>query len=375
MFDTDVFVVGGGPAGLAAAIAARHAGLRALIADGAQPAIDKACGEGLMPESLQALQCLGIFIPDTEGFRLRGIRYTGGNHSVSADFPHGSGLGLRRTALHTLLVQHALSAGVEIRWATPVTGLEGDVVCAGGKRFRARWIVGADGAQSRVRRWAGLHRTRRDSRRFSYRKHFRMQPWSDLVEVHWATDCQMYVTPVSPDKICLVLMARDPRQRIADALPKFPALAERLSSNVQAGSERGAIAATRVLRRIANKNVALIGDASGTVDPITGEGLCLAFRQAVALANAFTTGDLSAYEHAHRALARRPRFMADFMMLMDRSDALRRRAMAVFEAHPHLFANILAMHVGHFTATRFAAAAAVLGMNRGHRLPNTVRRS
>ena len=46
---TDVFVIGGGPAGLAAAIAARGRGFRVLVADGAQPPIDKACGEGLLP--------------------------------------------------------------------------------------------------------------------------------------------------------------------------------------------------------------------------------------------------------------------------------------------------------------------------------------
>jgi flavin-dependent dehydrogenase len=57
---TDVFVVGGGPAGLAAAIAARQRGLRVVVADGGQPPIDKACGEGLMPDGLAALQRLGI---------------------------------------------------------------------------------------------------------------------------------------------------------------------------------------------------------------------------------------------------------------------------------------------------------------------------
>ena len=55
IFDTDVFVVGGGPAGLGCAIAARQHGLRVIVADSAQPPIDKACGEGLMPDSLEVL--------------------------------------------------------------------------------------------------------------------------------------------------------------------------------------------------------------------------------------------------------------------------------------------------------------------------------
>ncbi len=59
-FDTDVFVAGGGPAGLAAAIATRQAGLTVTLADAARPPIDKACGEGIMPEGMAALRRLGI---------------------------------------------------------------------------------------------------------------------------------------------------------------------------------------------------------------------------------------------------------------------------------------------------------------------------
>src|SRR5204862_8051575 len=51
---TDVFVIGGGPAGLAAAIAARRRGFDVTLADGAVPPIDKACGEGIMPDGIVA---------------------------------------------------------------------------------------------------------------------------------------------------------------------------------------------------------------------------------------------------------------------------------------------------------------------------------
>ena len=54
--ETDVFVIGGGPAGLAAAITARQRGFRVVVADGAQPPVDKACGEGFLPDGLEALE-------------------------------------------------------------------------------------------------------------------------------------------------------------------------------------------------------------------------------------------------------------------------------------------------------------------------------
>ena len=72
MNSTDVFVIGGGPAGLAAAIAARQKGLRVIVADGAEPPIDKACGEGLMPDGLAALGHLGIQLPFEEAHPFAG---------------------------------------------------------------------------------------------------------------------------------------------------------------------------------------------------------------------------------------------------------------------------------------------------------------
>ena len=54
----DIFVVGGGPAALASAIAASDKGFRVTVADAARPPLDKACGEGLMPDAVLALETL-----------------------------------------------------------------------------------------------------------------------------------------------------------------------------------------------------------------------------------------------------------------------------------------------------------------------------
>ncbi|HEX4537070.1 MAG TPA: FAD-binding protein, partial [Candidatus Acidoferrum sp.] len=60
--NTDVFVIGGGPAGLAAAIAARERGFDVTVADGVEPPIDKACGEGLLPNAVEIVERLGVRI-------------------------------------------------------------------------------------------------------------------------------------------------------------------------------------------------------------------------------------------------------------------------------------------------------------------------
>src|SRR5712675_409899 len=104
---TDVFVIGGGPAGLATAIAARQLGLNVVVADGTKPPIDKPCGEGLMPDGRAALEQLGISIPAETGYSFRGIRFVSGELRVDASFPNGMGQGVRRTILHSLMVARA----------------------------------------------------------------------------------------------------------------------------------------------------------------------------------------------------------------------------------------------------------------------------
>ena len=70
---------------------------------------------------------------------------------------------------------------------------------------------------------------------------------------------------------------------------------------------------SRRLRHVTSGNIALIGDASGSVDAITGEGLALCFRQALELAHALRVEDLDLYERAHARLHRLPHFMSRAM--------------------------------------------------------------
>jgi len=151
----DVFIAGGGPAGLAAAIAARRHGLSVVLADGAVPPIDKSCGEGLMPDGVEALHQLGITIPEGEAYPFGGVRFMSDGIKAEAAFPRGTAYGIRRTHLHRILLDRAAASGVHMLWQTPVTGLHPEGALAAGELVRARWVVGADGAATRVGRCAG----------------------------------------------------------------------------------------------------------------------------------------------------------------------------------------------------------------------------
>jgi 2-polyprenyl-6-methoxyphenol hydroxylase-like FAD-dependent oxidoreductase len=358
----DVFVIGGGPAGLAAAIAARRRGFQVVVADGNRPPIDKPCGEGLMPDSIAALQQLGVEIEAGEGYPLRGLKFLEKEKSATACFPSGRGVGLRRPILHQKMLNRAAALGVQFLWETPVIGIRGDGVnLAGGNFIQAKWIIGADGGQSRVRRWAGLESFSKRDSRLAWRAHFALAPWSEYVEIHWAENAQAYVTPVSAKEVCVVMVSRSENRDIRIALKEFPELASRLSGERLSRPARGTITTMHRLKRVCRDNVALIGDASGSVDAITAEGLSLSFHQAVALAEAMEKNCLDLYQKAHRQFARRPTFMARLLLLLDGRARLRRRTLTVFRNNPEVFARLISIHVGETSPTHFATTGALLG--------------
>jgi flavin-dependent dehydrogenase len=360
---TDVFVIGGGPAGLAAAIAARRRGFDVIVADSAFPPIDKACGEGLMPDGLRAARSLGIDLESAPARRFPGIRFCDGEASAEARFPSGHGLGMRRTTLHRFMVDVAADAGVRLAWGTTVSGIRGETVSAAGREIRARWIVGADGGHSRVRRWAGLDACDRESCRFGFRAHYGIEPWSELMELHWGDGCQLYITPTADDEICVALLSRDPHLRLAAALPRFPAVARRLAhlEALRPTAELGAVSASRRLQSVWRGRVALVGDASGSVDAITGEGLCLLFQQSAALAEALAAGDLASYQDAHRRIGRQPELMAHLMLLLARRNGLRHRVIGAMAADSRLFSGMLAAHIGEISPMAAVAGGLALG--------------
>lgn len=363
MFDsTDVFVIGGGPAGLAAAIAARQRGLRVIVADGMRPPIDKACGEGLMPDGLAALERLGIRVPLSEAFPFRGIRFVGLNSSAEAQFPsEAMGLAVRRTALHPIIAERAEQLGTDFLWGTSVSGICAEGVRIGDRTVRCRWIVGADGCNSLVRRWAGLDEPRKSRLRCAFRQHFRVAPWTDHMEIHWGERCQGYATAVGRDQVCVALASHDPSLRLEEGLRELPTLSARLRGAGTVTAERGALTGNRTFRRIFRGSVVLIGDAAGTVDAITGEGLGLAFTQAVALARCFESGDLSAYQEEHRRLMVRPRGMARLMLTLDGRPWLQQRTLQTFRKHPDIFRRLLALHLGELPPLELVRDGLTLG--------------
>ena len=193
-----------------------------------------------MPDGVAALARLGVAATISHGFPFHGIRFVEDGSSAEACFPEGYGLGIRRPVLHQLLIERALADGVVLRWATPVSAIDGGAVEAGGRTVRCRWMLGADGTNSRVRRWAALEPVWSSVMRVGLRQHFRVAPWTDFVEVHWRDRCQAYITPVGPNEICIALIGDRAGLRFADLTALFPELGRRLAGATPIGSTRGA---------------------------------------------------------------------------------------------------------------------------------------
>jgi menaquinone-9 beta-reductase len=357
----DVLVVGGGPAGLAAAIAASLKNFHVAVVESRKPPINKPCGEGLLPEAVSALRRLGINLDSGVGYPFEGFRFSDQTSSVSARIPRGQAFGLRRTALHQLLIDRATEAGVSLLWGTRISRFDSHGACVNGHFTPCKWLIGADGQHSSVRQFAGLGSRRPGPSRFGFRRHFAIAPWTNFVEVHWGERSQMIVTPTGAGEICISLFVDDSRMRMDRALKQFPEVASRLRGVRPLSSEAGAVTSFSRAPTVIRGNVALVGDAGCTVDAVSGQGLSLAFQQAVHLADALAAGDLSRYESAHRRITRTAVRMTRLLRWMNSSAALRRKVLKLFAARPILFANMIAVHTGD-AAPNALGASDILGL-------------
>ncbi|MDH3734998.1 MAG: FAD-dependent monooxygenase [Gemmatimonadota bacterium] len=358
----DLAIAGAGPVGLAVAIEARLRGLRPVVVERGSAVPDKACGEGIMPRGVSALERMGVRLSASECRPFRGIRYVDGDLEAEGRFVGSPGLGVKRTVLVRAMLARARELGAHIRFDCSLeeweVQAESVMVETSAGRLQAAFLVGADGLRSRVRRRAGLERPEEvpgPRRRFGIRRHYAIEPWSDLVEVHLEDGAEAYVTPVSASCVGVAVLFSGPllttRGTSADGLPaqpgrlpyerlldRFPALCERLSRSRPVDRARGAGPLRQGARACARGRVALVGDAGGYVDALTGQGLELGFASAEALADVLSAGGpLARYQAEREHLTRGYRIASESLLLATHRRWTRRALVRLLRAAPVVF--------------------------------------
>ncbi|MGB5951513.1 MAG: NAD(P)/FAD-dependent oxidoreductase [Ornithinimicrobium sp.] len=337
----DLVVVGGGPVGLATAIHARMAGLRVVVLEPRAGTIDKACGEGLMPGALASLARVGV---DPAGMPMRGITYTDGTRSASTDFAVGPGRGVRRTELHRSLRERADETGVQVmssRMASLHQDSAGvDIMLRGTTKHvvRSRYVVGADGLHSRARREVGAGRPSTHRRRYGFRQHYAMAPWTDHVEVHWGRDAEVYVTPISPDSLGVAVLTSRTGS-FEEHIAQFPAVARRVDAASPISSVRAAGPLRQQVRHRRHGRVLLVGDAGGYVDALTGEGLSVGLAQAEVAVQAIRADAPGQYEAMARSVSWRSTLLTTALVEATRVPMVRRAIVPAAQRAPWLFSR------------------------------------
>ena len=311
----DVVIAGAGPAGSSLAQRlAREDFSVALVEPQPFPRF-KACGEFMSPECLGMLDDLGVrdAVRGLGARRVRGMRLFGHGRRVAGsygpvgavDAPFDHGYAVRREHFDNVLLEAALrTGGVEFLSGFRALGVlrDGDGRAVGLRvarrgepalELRATFTIGADGMRSRVAADLGVSRAIPWLDKLALTTRYSGVEWGDHAEVHFVDGGYFACSPVDGGLLSLNLVvdraryvaAATSRDEFLDEhLRACPALGERVARGARVDPIRGLGPLAGRTTAQTFDGAALVGDACGYVDPVTGEGIFFALRGSELLA-------------------------------------------------------------------------------------------
>jgi flavin-dependent dehydrogenase len=365
-----VLIAGGSVAGASLAIQLGRKGIEVELYERAMFPREKPCGEGMMPAGVAVLERMGL-AEAAGGVPFHGARYHFTGFRVDGRFPSQDGKtivgrGQRRVVLDELLFQTAAATpGVRAHAGTFVDGpliergrVTGLIV--EGEARRGDLVVAADGIQSPIRKALGLDKPIRQ-RRFGVRTHFRLAqgkshvPW---IDVFVRRGYEIYVTPL-PENELLVGALVEKETFAGTVESEFsrwwkaePELATRLEGAEQISPLLGRSPLSARARCGVAPGVVLLGDAGGSVDPITGGGMAQALGSAELLTRyvtvATTTSDawMMEFERERNKMLRDYRMLTGALLWLAGHPRLASGTMRTLRATPRLFNHLVGVSGG-----------------------------
>jgi menaquinone-9 beta-reductase len=362
---TDVLVIGGGPAGAAAAYWLADAGHDVTVVERRTFPRSKACGDVLTPRAVRQLHDMGLANDLDRWHRLAGIRVIGHGRQQLIEWPGQGGAGTAIVARRREIDQVVL-ANAATRGATVLEGHEAiePIVERGfvrGARVRtvdgstqsilARYIVVADGASSRFGRALGTFRTRHLPVAAAIRSYWpsvrdhddRLEIVIDLTDRDGiALPAYGWVAPAGDGTVNvgvgLLSTARDFKgTNVAHLLDQFTAdIAVRW--DVDPGAATGVVRVARVplggsVQPTAAPTFLVVGDAAGVANPFTGAGVDTAYETGRMAAGVL---DEALGDGGPTALQRYPRLLAEGYSNQYRGSSLWSRLVAQPAATPRI---------------------------------------
>lgn len=314
--DTDVLIVGAGPAGSAAAFFAAKQGLSALLIDAEEFPRDKTCGDGLTPRATHQLAKMGLLDHITERYLSNGLKLHGFGDSVTAPWPESPfgqvGSACRRTELDHLLVKHAAAQPEVTTWLgatvhSPVITsriTEVTVTHEGvDKRVRPRHVIVADGVRSTFGKQLGRTWHRGEVYGIAARSYC-TTPLADEPWIHSHLELRSdgiaqpgygWIFPLGDGtaNVGCGALSTDKRPARLNTKKVLREYALSLESEWSFGTPENVASALLpmggAVTNVAGPNWMLIGDAAACVNPLNGEGIDYALETAELAAQLCTT--------------------------------------------------------------------------------------
>lgn len=302
----DAIIVGARCAGSPLGMLLARAGRNVLVVDRARFPSDTLSTHFITPDGVERLRAWGLLdrVLATGCPPLHGQLRTMQGMAFPPDPADPLTIAPRRTVLDKILVDAAREAGAEVREGAIVESLivEDGIVTgirgrAGDTRFeeRASVVIGADGRDSFVARLVGADAYNEvQATTAGYYGYFKNFP-AETTEVYVGGGLALFVFPTNDEESCVAVeyaIARFPNFKsdieggVAAALGTVESLGRRYAGATRNGKFMGITGHTNFYRRPFGPGWALVGDAGYYRDPVLGQGINDAFRDAEALAGA-----------------------------------------------------------------------------------------